>query len=404
MEGRPIKEKITYCIIFALCLLTFTGCTSLSQKDYVDSMARDGGQKEQEPQKGMRKELPIHPTIAAEGMDVEKYMAAGYLDEMTLEEKIHQMLFLHYRGEAVSQLEEYQLGGVILFADFFKNKTPETAAQAISDMQAVSRIPMLIGVDEEGGSVIRISKYKAFSDKKFCSPQELYESGGMEEIVRDTKQKAGLLLGLGINVNLAPVADVSTEPSDYIYNRTFGKNAEETAEYVSAVVSRMKESKIGSVLKHFPGYGNNRDTHKGFAIDQRPYESFEESDFLPFQAGIDKGADSILVSHNIVVCIDERLPASLSPKVHDILRQQLGFDGVIMTDDLIMDAIAEGDFEKPPEVLAVLAGNDMMITTDYEHSASVLEEAVSQGIISEEMIDKAVIRILIWKMDLGLLE
>ncbi|MDE5966849.1 MAG: beta-hexosaminidase, partial [Lachnospiraceae bacterium] len=270
--------------------------------------------------KGGRTKLIGHPEVPAKKMSVSEYAAREYLQDMSMEQKMNQMIFLHYQGQSVEQLKQYQPGGIILFADFFKGKSRETVIEDIARMQEVCEIPMLVGVDEEGGTVIRVSRYKRLAEEKFRSPQELYAAGGMEEIASDTEKKAALLHALGINVNLAPVADVSVNASDYIYQRTFGKNAEETAEYVATVVEEMQRDNMGSVLKHFPGYGNNRDTHKGFAVDNREYADFETVDFLPFQAGIAAGADSVLVSHNIVMCMDESLPASMSPEGHDILR------------------------------------------------------------------------------------
>ena len=172
------------------------------------------------------------------------------------------------------------------------------------------------------------------------SPQALFEQGGMDSIIQDARQKSLTLLDLGVNVNLAPVADVSTDPNDFIYDRAFGQDAQATADYVSNVVEAMDAEGIGSVLKHFPGYGNNVDTHTGVATDERPYETFQTSDFLPFTAGIQAGADAVLVSHNVMTCVDSQLPSSLSPAVHKELRDTLGFQGVIMTDDLAMEAVA----------------------------------------------------------------
>ena len=164
----------------------------------------------------------------------------------------------------------------------------------------------------------------------------------MELIKSDTKEKCRLLSSLGINLNFAPVADISSDPADYMYPRTFGISAEETCKYVETnVVSVMKENGIGSVLKHFPGYGNNSDTQTGVAVDERSLKSLRENDFLPFESGIEAGAEVVLVSHNIVRSIDGEHPASLSLQVHNILRDEIGFSGLIITDDLYMDAIRE---------------------------------------------------------------
>ena len=155
--------------------------------------------------------------------------------------------------------------------------------------------------------------------------------------------------------------------------------------------------------KHFPGYGNNADTHTGIAVDERPYEQFTQEDFLPFQAGIEAGAGAVLVSHNIVTCMDDTLPASLSPQVHRILREELGFTGVVLTDDLAMDAVEAYAQDGSVAVLAVLAGNDMIVTTDFEAQIPLVIAAVEDGTIDPSLIDEAVTRVLGWKYDLGLL-
>jgi len=205
------------------------------------------------------------------------------------------------------------------------------------------------------------------------------------------------LAELGINLNLAPVADVSINETDFIYKRSFGKEAEETAKYIKTVVEAMKKQGISSSLKHFPGYGNNPDTHTGSAVDTRPYQQFISNDFIPFKAGIESGAESVLVSHNIVEAIDSELPASLSKKVIDILRYDMEFTGIITTDDLSMGAVSELQTEFSPEVMAVSAGNDMLIVTDFEKSFQSLLNAVNLGEISIDRINESVLRILKWK-------
>ena len=160
----------------------------------------------------------------------------------------------------------------------------------------------------------------------------------------------------------------------------------------------------GMALKHFPGYGSNVDTHTGIAIDERPLDSFRESDFLPFEAGIAAGAQSILVSHNVVNCMDSELPASLSPAVHDILRTELGFVGVIMTDDLIMEAITDYTGGENAAVLAVQAGNDMLVSSDFVTQYNAVLAAVQDGTISEDRIRESAVRVIRWKLDLGLMQ
>ena len=330
--------------------------------------------------------------------------AETVLAEMTLEEKVGQMFIARCPDTgAAEKAAEYHLGGYILFARDFENRTPEQAAQAIGSYQAAVDIPLFIGVDEEGGTVNRISRYPAYRDEPFPSPQELYAAGGLEAVRADTAEKCQLLKSLGVNVNFAPVCDVSTDPEDFIYPRSFGRGAEETAEYVAAVVEEMNGEGMACVLKHFPGYGDNEDTHTGIAHDGRSWDTFVTSDFLPFQAGIDAGAQMVLVSHNIVACMDPSTPASLSPAVHEILREELGFDGVIVTDDLVMDGVRDFAGDEEIAVWAVLAGNDLLCCTDFETQVPAVLSAVEDGTIPEARIAESVLRILEMKIELGLL-
>lgn len=273
-----------------------------------------------------------------------KYYTKAYskLSTMTLEQKIGQMILARCPSQsAATSIKKYHLGGYILFEQDFKNKTAEQVISTIKLYQSTSDIPMLTAVDEEGGTVVRISSNPKLSIKKFQSPQQVYAHGGLSAIRSDTLNKAALLNKLGLNLNLAPDSDVSLNPRDYIYSRAFGQPAAATGKYVATVVDAMQESGLSSTLKHFPGYGNNKNTHTGIAIDNRPYSSFANSDFIPFEDGINAGAESILVAHTIVNCMEKDVPASLSPVVHQILRNELNFTGIIMTDDLSMDAIKD---------------------------------------------------------------
>ena len=320
--------------------------------------------------------------------------------------------------DAAKLAAEYHLGGYLLFGRDFKDatgnwRTADLIKQTIQNYQDTSAIPMLIGVDEEGGTVARASRNPNLFTEKFKSPQKVFSAGGMEAIALDAVDKNRDLLLYGINVNFAPVADVSTDPADFMYDRTFGQDAQATAEYVETVVTAAGGVsvgngdgvyKIGAVLKHFPGYGDNQDTHTGVAIDERPYERFLEEDFLPFQAGIEAGAGAVLMSHNVVVSMDPDLPASLSPEVHRILREDLGFDGVVMTDDLAMKAVAAYVKDGSAAVMALAAGNDMVITADYRAQISQVMEAVENGSLSEEVVSSACRRVLTWKQALGLIE
>ena len=349
-------------------------------------------------------ETPAVEGPAPQSAPTEEEIAAALAADMTTEEKVGQLFFVRCpETGAAEDVAAYHPGGVLLFGRDFEGKTYGQVRAETDGLQAAAEIPLLIGVDEEGGTVVRASSNRHLRAQKFPSPQALYRAGGMEAVAADAAEKSSFLLGLGINVNFAPVCDVSTDSGDFIYDRAFGQDAAATSDYAETVTAAMDAAGIGAVMKHFPGYGDNVDTHTGIAVDQRPYETFETSDFLPFAAGMTPPTAAVLVSHNIVVSMDETLPASLSPEVHRVLREELGFTGVAMTDDLAMDALAQYSADGSAAVLAVQAGNDMIVTTDYESQIPAVIAAVEDGRISEERLDEAVTRVLAWKIRLGLI-
>ncbi|MBR5343711.1 MAG: beta-hexosaminidase [Oscillospiraceae bacterium] len=325
------------------------------------------------------------------------------LARMSREEKAYQMIMLCSSASGdVWRAASMGVGGICLYANAFTGMNSYNVRTLTDGLQASSPIPLLLAVDEEGGTVCRVSLNPLLRNTPFLDPRTLYETGGWQLVESDTEEKSYLLLSLGLNVNLAPVADVPLDRSNYIYPRCFGTDAGETAEYISRVVGVMKRCGVGSTLKHFPGYGGSADTHTGMAYDERPLSAFTEGDFLPFIAGIEAGADAVLVSHNVVECMDGDYPASLSPEVHRILREDLGFQGVILCDDLHMSAIGQFTGWENAAVQAALAGNDLICCSDFEESARALLAAMEDGRLSEEQVDASVLRILRWKLALGL--
>ena len=330
--------------------------------------------------------------------------AKEILADMTIDEKVGQMFIARVpETYKLENIRNFHLGGYIMFGRDFVGLTREQVTSTIQSYQNQAKIPMFIGVDEEGGVVNRVSTNRNLRAAPFWSPQDLYAEGGFDLVRSDTKEKAELLHSLGINLNFAPVADVSQNPNDFIYRRSFGQDANATSEYVRNVVEVMQEHKMGSVLKHFPGYGNNVDTHTGVSYDNRPYKTFTSSDFLPFKTGINAGASMVLVSHNVVNAIDGQSPASLSSRVHEILRDDLEFDGVIITDDLIMDGVRNFAGDAEVAVMAVEAGNDMLCCTNFWEQIPAVIDAVNDGRIGEERINESVLRILQLKISLGII-
>lgn len=325
--------------------------------------------------------------------------ASKIMKDMTLEEKIGQLFLVRYdKNLASSWVSDYYPGGFVMFAKDFANQTKDSIKEEIDNLQSISKIPLVIAVDEEGGYVTRVSRYSNFRDSKFLSPREYYDTGGEELLEKTEKEKATLLLSTGINLNLAPVADVSVNSNDFINNRTFNRDARDTAVLIGKMVNYANEVGISSSLKHFPGYGNNVDTHTGVAIDERSYENFLENDYLPFKEGIKNRVPTVLVSHNIINCIDSQYPATLSKKVIAELREKLNFSGVVITDDLSMDAVNSYVEDGSAAVLAVNAGDDLIITSDFVKMYREVYQAVTDKKIDIKTIDQAVKRNIAWKI------
>ena len=327
-------------------------------------------------------------------------------DSLSTEELVGQIFLVRFPGpsESKSALDTYHPAGFVLFGKDFKYETPHTIAATLSSLQASTSIPLLMATDEEGGTVNRVSIHSQYRSNRFYSPRYLFSQGGLPLIIQTEEEKCQLLRNIGINVNMAPVCDITTAPSAFMYNRSLGQSPQTTAEFVSSVVATMAEFKVGSVLKHFPGYGNNTDTHTDIAIDHRPLSQLEQEDLIPFSAGINAGCNAILVSHTTVSALDDTMPASLSPAVIGYLRSTMGFDGVIVTDDLVMDAITDAYGTAEAAVLAVLAGNDLLCSSEFEAQYQAVLEAVQAGRITRDRLKESVVRILQWKQDIGLME
>ena len=324
-------------------------------------------------------------------------LAQEKLNSLSLSEKIGQLLLVRVPDtDATTVIKNYNISGFVMFEKDFKDKTGAEIRNEINEFQNNSSIPLLIATDEEGGEVVRVSSNSKLIDYPFSSSQTLYKQGGFDLIKDDTIEKSKFLSSLGINVNLAPVADVSTTPTDYMYKRSFGQNTELTSEYVETVINASKGEDVSYVLKHFPGYGNNADTHTGTVIDSRPYDDILKNDIPPFKAGIEAMAEAVLVSHNIVTNIEADIPATLSKKAHDLLRNELHFDGVIISDDMDMTAITNGNYQNVYSK-AIDAGNDLLIVTNYEDAFNDIKNAIDNNTLSEDKLNLAVFRVLSWK-------
>lgn len=421
MKKVSKSTKILISILLILCIIAIAfGIKNVNQQKsnnsnyntLLTSETENSNEKTQTNSTSEATQTETTSSVESNQEDFSNELFAQYykqaeqiMKDMTIEEKVGQMFLVRYPDNGViNQIKNEAPGGYILFGKDFDNETKESILKELTENQQASKIGLIFGVDEEGGTVVRVSSHKAFRSSKFQSPQELWKQGQLPQILEDSKEKSELLKSIGLNMNLAPVVDVPTKTSSFMYERSYGIGAEKTATYVSRLIQTMNEDNMISVMKHFPGYGDNVDTHTGIAIDERPYSTFETSDFLPFESGIEAGGPCILVSHNIVKAMDENYPASLSENVHKILREDLNFSGIVITDDLSMEAVKTYAENGDVAVQAVLAGNDMLISSNFVEQKQEILKAIEENKIRENIINKAVRRILSMKIAYGIID
>lgn len=381
--------KLIKYIIVLVILIVNVGCSFNGNKE--NDVVSDIGNK-----------IPLH--WRDDGIFSNYYSVAyNKLKLMSIDEKIGQILLVRLPATNVEAvINKYKVGGFVFYKKDIDGHDKQSLNKLILSYNNQSKIPLLVAVDEEGGRVVRLSCNKKIRSEAFQSPQNIFLKYGFKGIEDTTKEMCELLGEIGFNINLAPVADISTNPSDFIYSRSFGKSAEETANFINCVISSSCKSKVSFVIKHFPGYGNNEDTHFGLVVDKRGLEEILQKDMIPFVKGVKAGADSIMVSHNIVAAIDKDNPASLSKQVHEFAREKLGFTGILMTDNIDMEAIRRYT-SNTGIVEAVLAGNDIVMISDYKKCTEELRQAIKSGVISEDTLDYMVFKVLAWKHYKGML-
>jgi beta-N-acetylhexosaminidase len=362
------------------------------------------------------------PQASAEAIvqsDASAAQAKVMLQSMTLEEKVCQMLFVTpealtgytrvtQSGDATrSALEEWPVGGIIYFSSNLVSvdQTTEMLANIQSFSKELTGRGLFLGVDEEGGSVARVAD--SLGTTSFDDMAVYGAAGDTEAVYNIGATQASELTALGFNVNFSPVADVLTnEDNTVVQDRSFGSDPDLVSSMVTEVVKGLTDGGMLCSPKHFPGHGSTGgDTHNGYASSDRTLTDLENCDLKPFEAAIEAGAPMIMVGHMTMTEIDPDNPASLSSTiVTGILRDQLGFDGIIITDALNMSAITDQYTYAEAAVKAVSAGCDMLLCVSNVSSVvSALTQAVENGTISESSIDESVTRILIAKYRYGIM-
>ena len=374
------KQKIIGIVIIIVIVLAILGINNRSIFNDDEQVIQD---KQQIKQENLTIDEKVDKTV----------------ESMSQTEKLGQMVMIGIQGTKVDDdslymLNQYHMGGVILFDR--NMESPEQVKQLTSDLQAQSneKVPLFIGIDEEGGDVVRMAE-------KLTPPpsqKEIGATGDIEQAKTWAIKTAKSLKDMGINVNFAPVADVGSNDK-----RSYSIDTNTVIDFVRAATEGYQQENIIYSLKHFPGIGKGKvDSHVDSSSIDVAKEVLMTEDILPFKTIIDENEPNdyfILVSHLKYPALDEEYPASLSSKIMtDLLRNELGYKGIIITDDMEMGAVANHNDFRSIGVKAVKAGVDIVLVChEYQHQQEVylgLLDAVNSGEISQERIDESVKRII----------
>lgn len=385
----------------------------VSTKKVQDAAGGDHGITEISSKESVNTEKkPVDTTETTENAVselVDKTMA-----EMSLHDKVCQMMFVTpegltgtddvmVAGDATKQaLQAYPVGGIIYFANNFDNV--DQTRDMISNTQSYSKIGLFIATDEEGGRVNRIMDTLGTT---YIGPMYDYKDDGPDAAFENAKTIASDMSALGFNLDFAPVADVWSNPDNTVIgDRAYSDDYAQAAELVGSAVKGFQDGGVICTLKHFPGHGDTaEDSHYSSAYVNRTKAQIMADEMQPFRTGIDAGAELVMVGHLIVPDIDE-LPSTLSYKIAtEMLRGDMEFDGVAITDSMEMESIADNYGVADSAVMAVQAGMDMLLQpADLAAAVNAIVTAVQNGDITEPRIDESVRRILTLKAERGLLE
>ena len=376
--------------LFAAIALLLAGCFSDTAEETVPEDPVD-----------------VQPTVLTDEPVEEKQPV------MSLEDKLWQLFYVTVEDisgneadtemteEFAANTDKYKVGGIIIFEKNAQEKIQ--LMKLLADLAISFDTPVFLGVDEEGGTVSRLSRSCDVTDNGNMSDIE-----GISQARAVGERLGRELSGLGFNMDFAPVADVLVNPHNTeIGKRSFGSDPVTVAQQVAAEVSGMRSRGVSPVLKHFPGHGSAvTNSHNGVSISKRTLDQLRAEEFLPFIRGIEEGAEFVMVSHlSFPEIVGDNTPSSLSPVIiTDLLRGELGYDGIVITDALNMGAITEMYEPGEAEVLAIEAGADMLLMpADLDAAYEALLTAVENGRITEERIDESISRILSIKKKMGLI-
>lgn len=410
-EQDTKKAKITFLIILivivaaaAIIAVTVTMLTKKNtpKADPVPSESLEGTEHTEEITD------PVEPEI-----DAATRQAADFVAGMTLEDKVAQMFVITpnaltgFGGVTVAgetTKESYQnrpVGGLIYLSENLLDT--EQTRDMLTKMNEMAKertgLPVFLAVDEEGGSVARIAGNEAFGVTNVGDMSAIGATGDPQNAYNAGTVIATYLKSLGFNVDFAPVADVLTNPENTVIGkRSFGADSDMVSQMVTSELQGMADQGIHGTVKHFPGHGGTTgDSHKGAVTLEKTLEELTASELVPFQKAIDAGVSFVMAGHIALPNITgDNTPASLSQMmITNVLREQMGYDGIVITDGMNMGAITESYTSDQAAIMAVNAGVDMILMPeDYQTAYNGLLDAVKNGTITEERINQSVTRIV----------
>ncbi len=414
-RGKAILY-ISLLLIVVLNALTLSYAHSIGPQGWAFVVGGPASTGNDNPLAIIKQELHHALTPGATAQATSQLTPQQYINlivqNMTLDQKLGQMMIVQFVGPSYSldintMISQYHVGAVLLFTANNNISDKVQLKGLIKQIQGNSAVPMIVAIDQEGGTVDRLQALdgprSAAADIGATNDPEKAKAAGMQD--------AQDLASYGFNLNLAPVVDVTNVYNPQLYGRTYGNNAALVTKMAQAYLQGLQQSgKVLGTLKHFPGLGDvGVDPHSGVPNLYRSKNDLEAIDWAPYRTLIQQGnVHAIMVTHEIVHAIDSSIPSSLSYKVvTGILRNELGFQGVIMTDSLTMEGITAYYSEDQAAAVAVEAGSDLLMgaTTPADVASMIqgIKQAIDSGMISQQRIDDSVRRILMLKYQMGLL-
>ena len=421
---KDTKSAVIVCVIVVLILLVLVAggvflVGRLLPKGGGQNEGTDGAELPGE-NVAATEEVTEQPQTEVQTDPVEE-QAAQLVSQMTLEDKIAQMFVItpnaltgYASGVTAAgdtTKEAYQsrpVGGIVYMADNLTD--PEQTTTMLSNMQEIARertgLPVFLCVDEEGGSVARIAGNDAFGVTDVGNMSDIGASGDVQNAYNAGSTIGSYLAALGFNVDFAPVADVLTNPDNQVIGqRSFGSDAQTVAGMVTSELQGLSAAGVYGMVKHFPGHGGTSgDSHDGAVSTDKTLEELMAEELVPFQSAIDGGVNFVMVGHISAPNVTgDNAPATLSKVlITDVLRGQMGYNGIVITDAMNMEAITGFYNSDKAAVLAVTAGADMILMpADYNTAYTGILNAVNDGTITEERINESVTRIVKAKLAMG---